>query len=80
MRVRQYKLGRSVEDRVRETKTCWLDRLDLRVGDSITLESYPDWMWWDIEEVYDPIAESENVVYTRPEKKEEWTFDWIPMG
>lgn len=80
MRVRQYKLARSVEDGVREEKTCWLDRLSLRIGDSVTLDSCPDWMWWEIVEVYELIAESDHVTYVRPEKEEEWAFDWVPMG
>lgn len=79
MKVRQYRLRRSVEDGHYEEKICWLDRLNLKIGDRVTLEDYPDWMWWDIEEVYELTAESEHVTYARPEKEEEWTFDWIPM-
>lgn len=80
MRVQQYKIARSVEDGVREEKTCWLDRLNLRIGDSVTLDSCPDWMWWEIIEVYGTTAELEQVNYKRPERKsEELAFGWGPQ-
>ena len=79
MNVRQYKLRRSVEDGHYEEKTCWLDRLDLHPGNRVTLDSCPDWMWWDVVTVYDPIMEFEQINYTRPEKKEEVLWGWVPQ-
>lgn len=58
---------------------CWLDRLDLSVGDRVTLDSYPDSMWWTVEEVFDTIMESEQITLIRKPKEEYITFGWIPM-
>ena len=80
MKVRQYRLRRSVEDGHYEEKICWLDRLNLKIGDKVTLEDYPDWMWWDVTEVFQLVNESHYVTFTRPVPEKEYSScDWIPM-
>lgn len=80
MKVRQYKLRFYPNGERCIEKTCWLDKLDLEVGNRVTLDDYPDSMWWNVVEKYDIIAEAEQVNFIKP--KEEDTIGgayWIPM-
>ena len=81
MKVRLYKLRRSIEDGQYVNKYCWLDNISLYKGDQITIDSCPDWMWWDVAEVYDPIEEAEIVTNLKPGNLSEEDIGpyWIPM-
>ena len=80
MKVRQYRLYRYVEDGVKEEKICWLDGLKLKEGDSVTLDDYPDWMWWTVAEAFDVTAESDQITLVKPHPdSEEIIWDWRPQ-
>ena len=55
--------------------------ISLYKGDRITIDSCPDWMWWDVAEVYDPIEEAEMVTNLKPGNPSEEDIGpyWIPM-
>lgn len=68
MKLRQYKLGRSIEDGHYEEKTCWLDDLDLVPMNTVKLKGNPFW-WW-VKERYDTVLDSsfldKNRFYGKP--------------
>ena len=80
MKLRQYKLIRSVEDGHREEKVCWLDDLDLVPLNSVKLKGIP--FWWCVKERYETVLNSSfldlNRYYGKPvENIEQYKIDKV---